>query len=508
MTTREHVVETDGLLPRHGLLIGADERPGRAEPLVPLNPATGKPIAVVDSADERDIDDAVQIAQASFAAGAWRDQPIQERARVLWRLADTLEDCLGELAELETRNNGRPVVETRAQINRLPEWYRYNASLLLADRDHVTPMPGEYHSYTSRFPLGTVAILAPFNHPLMIASKSLAPALATGNSVVLKPSELTPLTALRLGRAALDAGVPPGVLSIVPGSGPKAGARLAEHPDIAKIVFTGGTEPGRAVARAAAGRFARCTLELGGSTPVVVFDDAAADAVAGAAFAAFVGAGQTCIAGRRFFVQESAYEAFVTGLVELAAQIRIGDPADPDTQLGPLISAGALARVLGKVDAGERGGAQIRHGGRAAAVQGMPGGFFMEPTVCTLAEPGIPLAREEIFGPVAVVMPFASEDDAVALANDSPYGLGAAVWTHDVARAHRVAARLRCGMVWVNDHHRLDPSSPWGGIGDSGVGREGGWESFHDFTNVRAITVRTARSAVQWYGSSDQGRLN
>lgn len=501
-------VESRELLQR-GMLVGGREVPARGGgTLSVLNPATGQQIAEVACAERDDVDDAVRTAKEAFDGGEWREMPPAQRAKIMNRFADGIERRLEDLYALESVNNGRPIRETRAQVSRVPEWYRYNAALLLADRSDVIPLGGPYHSYTTRFPLGVVAILSSFNHPLMIGSKSLAPALATGNSVVLKPSEQTPLTTLLLGDIANEAGFPPGVLNVIVGLGAVAGAAMAEHPDVKKVTFTGGTEAGRAVATAAAKHFAKATVELGGKSPVLVFPDAdLGDATRGAAFAGFIAAGQTCIAGTRFLVHRQVHDQFVEGLVEQARSLEIGDPASPGTDLGPVISARARDRVLDYVRLGQEEGATVAVGGGPATVPGLEGGFFVEPTVLVGVTNQMRVAREEIFGPVVVVIPFDTEDEAVAMANDSPYGLGSAVWTGNVARAHRVAQRLTHGMVWVNDHHRLDPASPWGGVRDSGIGREGGWESFHDFTEVRAVTVRIAERGVDWYGG-DNERLN
>ncbi len=492
-----------------GLLIGGHEVASEDGDLLTIvNPATGQQIGTASAAGVADIDRAVAVAKTTFESGVWSKMPLWERAQILNRYADLIDGRLDELFRLEASNNGRPIVETRAQVSRLSGWYRYNAALLLADRTDVISMPGSYHSYTSRFPIGVVGILSSFNHPLMITSKSLAPALATGNSVVLKPSEMTPFTCLVLGDLADEAGIPPGVLNVTPGLGPVAGARLAEHPDVGKLTFTGGTEPGRLVAQAAAKRFAKVTVELGGKSPVIVFDDQDVDVSAkGVAFGGFIAAGQTCICGSRVLVQETIHDEFVEALTAQAQQIRIGDPADDSTQLGPVISAKARERILGYVAIGRAEGAEVVCGGGIPDRPELADGFFVEPTILTGVDNTMRCAREEIFGPVVVVIPFVDEAHAIALANDSDFGLGSAIWTSDVGRAHRVADALDHGIVWVNDHHRLDPGSPWGGVGESGSGREGGWESFHEFTHVRAVTIRTDPAPVDWYGGATQ-RLN
>ena len=467
-----------------------------------VNPATGAAIGRLAEASAADVDRAVNAAQAAFDEGAWSRASNQERARVLNRFADMFEADLENFYKLETLNNGRPIIETRAQVSRLPQFYRYFAALALTRRSDVIPIEGPYLCYTERVPLGVVALMTSFNHPLMILTKSLAPALATGNSVVIKPSEQTPLTTIRLVELLDRAGVPKGVVNVVNGAGAVCGAALAAHPKIRKVTFTGSTEVGRSIGAAAARNFAPATLELGGKGAVIIFEDMEMDrAVNGAAFAAFIAAGQTCICGSRILVQRSMYTQFLERFRTKAASIRVGDPAAPETQLGPVISEKSRRRILAMLDRATAAGAKLLTGGKAAT-QGLPSGFFIEPTVLYDADPHSEIALEEVFGPVTVVMPFEDEADAVRIANDTRFGLAASIWTHDVARAHRVAGRLVFGMVWVNDHHRLDPASPWGGFKESGMGRETGVESFDHFTEVRAVTVNLTGATPDWYGKS------
>ena len=475
-----------------------------------LNPATGDVLTTTPAGRTDDVDRAVRAARRAFDDGPWPRMERSERAKLLHRLADHIEERMESLFRLETLNNGRPVRETRAQVGRLPEWFRYNAALLLAERTEVIPMPGPYLNYLLRDPIGVCGLLTPFNHPLMILAKSLAPAIATGNTVVIKPSELTPLTTLELADIASEAGIPDGVINVVTGLGGEAGKALAEHPDVVKVTFTGGTEVGRSIGVAAAQRFARATTELGGKSPVLIFEDAGIErAVKGAAFGAFIAAGQTCICGSRIIVQDAIYDHVVEGLTAAARAIRLGDPSDDGTQMGPLISERQRQRVLGYVELGSEEGGRITTGGGTPQLESpFDTGFFVEPTVIADVENEMRVAQEEIFGPVAVVVPFTDETDGLRKANDIRYGLGSALWTRDIARAHRVAAQIEAGMVWVNDHHRLDPASPWGGVKDSGVGREGGWESFHEFTEIRSVTVRVAEDDVDWYGDDPAVRLN
>ncbi len=498
-------------LARPGLLIGGEEvEPIGGNWIDVLNPADGSVIGEVPAAEAEDVDRAVRAAREAFENGPWPQLDGFERARLLTRFCDLIDERLEQLYVLETLNNGRPVVETRAQLARLAEWYRYAAALLLAQRDATMPAKGGNLTYLERSPLGVCGLLTPFNHPMLILAQSLSGALAAGNTVVVKPSELTPFTTILLARLALEAGIPPGVFNVVTGLGPSAGKAIAEHPLVAKVNVTGGEAAGRAVSAAAAARFAKVTAELGGKTPVVVFDDVdLQSAVDGCAFAGFVAAGQTCICGSRLLIHERIYDEFVERLAAKAAAIRVGDPSDPGTQMGPVISAARHESVLGYVELAREEGARVVTGGGAPELSGdLANGYYVEPTVIADVDNEMRVAREEIFGPVLVAIPFSDEDDAVRQANDSRFGLGAAIWTRDVARAHRVARRIESGICWINDHHRVEPSMPWGGTKDSGVGKECGVESFDDFSSLKAVIVRTEPGGFDWYGDTAMERLN
>jgi acyl-CoA reductase-like NAD-dependent aldehyde dehydrogenase len=492
----------------HGHLIDGRERAsadGRTFEV--RNPADGAVVARVAEGGAAEIGLALNAAGAAFADGHWSRLPVRERHRILNRFADAIEAALPELSRVESTCTGRPLREMRAQLARVPEFYRYFAAVARTAEDAVTPFEGPYLNYVRRVPLGVVALITPWNHPLLILTKKLAPALAAGNCVVAKPSEYTPLTTLALARIALDAGIPPGVFNVVAGFGAEAGAALCGDKRVHKIDLTGGTETGRAVARIAGENLVRVTCELGGKAPVIVLPDADLDrAAAGATFAAFIASGQTCIAGTRILVHESQAEALVERMVTRTRALRLGDPLDLQTQLGPLVSQRQLERTQHYVEAGKEEGARVACGGRRAG-GALASGFFYEPTIFDGVRPSMRIAQDEIFGPVTCVLTYRDIDEAVHIANDIPFGLGASVWTGDAARGMKLAERLECGVIWINDHHRIDPALPWGGMKDSGMGRETGLEGYREYTQTKSVIVNLDEP-VDWYATSDVVRLS
>ena len=481
-------------IPAGKLFIGGEwQEADSGQTFTSINPSTAEPLAEVAEGGEVDVDRAVRAAREAFEAGQWNVMDQRARARLLHAIADRLEERADDLARLETMDNGKPLREARMfDIKESIECFRYYAGWADKIYGDVIPLPGPYLNYTRREPIGVCGAIIPWNYPLQMAAWKVAPALACGNTVVLKPAEQTPLTALELARAAADAGLPPGVLNVVTGHGESAGAALVRHPDVDKIAFTGSTEVGRAIQREAASTLKKVSLELGGKSPNIVLADADIEAaVRGATAAVFYNTGQACTAGSRLLVDETIRDEFLEKLAKRAQGMQPGDPLEPKTRMGPLVSQEQLDRVLGYIETGKREGAEVVMGGERVEVNGKRG-YFLSPTIFDRVTPEMTIAREEIFGPVLAVTSFADLDEAIALGNQTEYGLAAAVWTNDIKKAHRAAHALRAGTVWVNMYHTLDTGSPFGGYKQSGYGRELGKHALDLYTQVKSVWVNLA----------------
>ena len=482
---------TTTILPQKLYIAGEWREAAAGKTFETINPATGEVITTIASAEVSDVDAAVRAARRAFdeRESEWRKMSPADRGKLLWRLADLIEKDIDEFARLETLDNGKPIFESRyVDMPMIVEVFRYYAGWATKIHGETLPSKGNYFNYTLREPLGVVAAITPWNFPLLLASWKIAPALAVGNTVVHKPASLTTLTALKLAAVAQEAGIPAGVLNVITGRGATVGDALVEHPGVDKIAFTGSTEVGRDVMRKASQTIKRVSLELGGKSPNIIFADADLDAAArGAYLGIFYGKGEVCAAGSRLLVQESVHDALMEKLIERTQKLQPGDPMHPKTRLGALVSEGQLNTVMGFVESGKKEGAKLVAGGSPVKINGR--GSFLQPTIFDQVQPQMRIAREEIFGPVLSTLTFKDPEEAVALGNNTVYGLAAAVWTRDIKKAHRIASELKAGTVWINTYNVYDATMPFGGYKQSGFGRELGMQALDLYTQTKSVWV-------------------
>lgn len=453
-----------------------------------LNPFNGELITKIAAAEAEDVDVAVAAAKRAFPI--WSAMAAADRGRLLLKLADLIEEHTEELAQLESLDTGHPIRDSRRlDVPRTAACFRYFGGIADKIEGSVIPVESGFLNYVLREPIGVVGQIVPWNFPLMFTSWKLGPALATGNTVVLKPSELTPLSTLKIAELIKKAGFPDGVVNVVAGYGHTAGQRLAEHEDVGKIAFTGSTVTGQNIVRSSVGNLKRVQLELGGKGANIVFEDANIDAaVNGAAWAIFHNQGQACIAGSRLVLHEAIADQFLEKFIKLAESIRLGDPLDPNTEMGPLTSEAHRNKVLSYVQIAQEQGGRILSGGKAPEDAALQNGYYVLPTIVE-AKPHDRVAQEEVFGPFVTVLRFKTDEEALEIANCTEYGLGSGLWTQNLQRAHQFAKKINAGMCWINSYKRVNPGSPFGGVGKSGYGREMGFEAIHDYTEAKSIWV-------------------
>ena len=484
-----------GELTTYKMLIGGEwTDPAGGEWFESLNPYTGQAWARIPRGTAEDAERAVEAAHRAFSTGEWPALNPSRRGALLRRLGDLVAEHAEHLAAIEVRDNGKLIAEMAAQLRYVPQWYYYYGGL--ADKIEGAVIPTDkpqVFNYTRHEPLGVVAAITPWNSPLLLAAWKLAPALAAGNTVVLKPSEFTSASALEFARLIEEAGIPPGVVNVITGFGAEVGGPLVAHPRVAKVAFTGGEMSGQRVYEAAAGGLKKVSLELGGKSPNIVFDDANLDnAVKGAISGIFAATGQTCIAGSRLLVQESIHNEFVDKLVDFAKTARMGDPMSLETQVGPVTTVPQYEKILGYIDVAKGEGADCVLGGEKASRPELGEGWFIEPTIFTGVSNDMRIAQEEVFGPVLSVIPFRDEEEAVAVGNDIVYGLAAGVWTQSIRRAITMSERLQAGTVWVNTYRAVSYTSPFGGYKRSGLGRENGQEAIREYLQTKSVWINLA----------------